>query len=181
MRLTKVLAALVVISALAGCDSREPISEAKLIESAEKGDVSAQLALATAYRVGNGDVKEDPDKALKWLTKAAENGSAEAQYSLGIGYQTGRKGMIRSDSNSAYWYEQALMNGNEKALYPLALDYKFGFGVKEDNVKAYALLLIAQSKGLKTAIDDDASFTSRLTPSERGAAKTSCYPAITAR
>ncbi|WP_260512644.1 tetratricopeptide repeat protein [Serratia fonticola] len=109
MRLTKVLAALVVVSALAGCDSREPISEAKLIESAEKGDVSAQLALANAYEVGIDGVKEDPDKALKWLTKAAENGSAEAQFSLGSSYFSGGEGIIKSQSKSAYWYERAPM------------------------------------------------------------------------
>ena len=170
MRLTKVLAALVVVSALAGCDSREPISEAKLIESAEKGDVSAQLALANAYEVGIDDVKEDPDKALKWLTKAAENGSAEAQFSLGSSYFSGSEGIIKSQSKSAYWYELALMSGDERPLYMLAIDYQAGFGVEKDIVKAYALLLIAQSRGLKIAIDDDANFTSRMTPSEREAA-----------
>ncbi|HEJ9057498.1 TPA: sel1 repeat family protein [Serratia fonticola] len=170
MRLMKVLAALVMVSALAGCDSKDTISEAKLLESAENGDVSAQLALATAYQVGIDDVKEDPDKALMWLTKAAENGSAEAQYSLGMSYFIGGKGIIKSESKSAYWYEKALMSGDERPLYMLAIDYQAGFGVEKDIVKAYAFLLIAQSRGLKIAIEDDANFTSRMTPSEREAA-----------
>ncbi|WP_419793029.1 tetratricopeptide repeat protein [Serratia fonticola] len=170
MKLTKVLAALVVVSALVGCDTKETISETKLLESAEKGDVSAQLALATAYQVGIDDVKEDPDKALKWLTKAAENGSAEAQYSLAWNYFSGRDGVIQNYSKAAYWNERALMSGNEEALYPLAIHYQAGFGVEKDIVKAYAYLLIAQSKGFKIAIDDNSKFTSRMTLSEREAA-----------
>lgn len=167
MRLTKVLAALVVVSALVGCDSSKT---AKLLEGAEKGDVKSQIALSVAYSVGRNDLKKDPDESLRWLTKAAENGSAEAQYSLGMSYFMGGEGIIKSQSKSAYWYERALMSGDERPLYMLAIDYQAGFGVEKDIVKAYAYLLIAQSKGLKIAIDDDANFISRMTPSEREAA-----------
>ncbi|CAM3844322.1 tetratricopeptide repeat protein [Serratia silvae] len=167
MRLTKVLAALVVFSALAGCDSS---NTAKLLEGAEKGDVKSQLALSTAYSVGRSDLKKDPAEALKWLTEAAENGNSEAQYSLAVKYFVGRGDVIQSYSKAAYWYERALMSGNEEALYPIAINYQVGFGVEKDIVKAYAYLLVAQSKGYKIAIDDDAKFTSRMTLSEREAA-----------
>ena len=56
---------------------------------AKKGDSSAQIELANAYRKGIG-VTQDYKTAVKWFPLAAEQGNALAQYNLGRLYYLGK-------------------------------------------------------------------------------------------
>jgi hypothetical protein len=50
---------------------------------AEKGDVEAEFLLGAAYQEGLG-VVENPEEAVKWLTKSADGGQITAMNNLGV-------------------------------------------------------------------------------------------------
>ena len=60
----------------------------ELVTSAEQGDASSQVYLASCYMVGE-NVKQDKSEAVKWYRKAAEQGYAPAQCALASCYTMG--------------------------------------------------------------------------------------------
>lgn len=83
----------------------------QLLQLAQKGDASAQYALALRYAAGEG-VKLSEAEALRWFAKAAEQGYVPAQSRLGSIYYSGRG--VRPDPNRAYfWMVVARLSGDE--------------------------------------------------------------------
>jgi len=99
-------------------DSQSPSSPAietatldHVLQLAQKGDPSAQYALALRYAAGEG-VKLSEVDAFRWFSKAAEQGYVPAQSRLGSIYYSGRG--VRPDPNRAYfWMVVARLSGDE--------------------------------------------------------------------
>ena len=85
--------------------SRRLISVDILRDRAAKGDVNAQLALGTMYKVGE-HVPLDYAEALKWLRAAAAQDSAMALCKLGSMYRNGR-GVPADDAEALSLYRRA--------------------------------------------------------------------------
>ena len=89
----------------------ETLALDQLLQLAQKGDASAQYALALRYASGEG-VKLSEGEALRWFSKAAEQGYVPAQSRLGSIYYSGRG--VRPDPNRAYfWMVVAGLSGDE--------------------------------------------------------------------
>ncbi|MEM6570698.1 MAG: tetratricopeptide repeat protein, partial [Planctomycetota bacterium] len=81
----------------------------ELQREARRGEVSAQMELATRYYEGRF-VEQDFEKAAEWYGAAAERGIAEAYYSLGVMYEKGQ-GVVQDDRAAAKAYEVAAEAG----------------------------------------------------------------------
>jgi TPR repeat protein len=135
-----------------------------LRRTAERGEIPAQLELATRYRNGDGVARDDA-QAVRWLQEAARLGSADAQYELGNAYADGR-GVPRDPINAYACYVLAGANGNSASeealrfLTPKLTDaqiakvrmtvgemYLQGRGTPADNVAAYTWFTLAGVAG----------------------------------
>ena len=92
-------------------------STEELRKAAEKGDVSAQLILGRAYKLGEG-VPKDLSESIKWYRKAAEQGLATAQFNLGLAYFNGT-GVPKDETEAVKWYRKAAEQGDWEAQYKL--------------------------------------------------------------
>lgn len=147
------------------CDSKP--SQKEIEAKAAAGDTAAQIQLYNLYSSGRAEGGQNNPEAIRWLTKAAEGGNAEAQYSLGSVYSFGYDGVIKNSRLSAKWHETAVMNGNKNSIFLTAMNYKYGWGVQEDPLKAYAYLLVAESFDNKHAKSEDTEFRFSLTQPQR--------------
>jgi TPR repeat protein len=115
--------------------------------AAEKGDVKAQISLASLYEKGK-NVRQDNAEAIKWFRLAAESGDAEAQYALGAKY--------RRDQNATEavkWYNLAVDQGHAEAMYELGQMYEYGgSGVKKNTEETVKWYKLAAAKGHAEAI-----------------------------
>ncbi len=84
-----------------------------LRQSAEKGDVNSQFALAYCYFYGFGVEKNDTE-AAKWWHKAAELGHVDAQFALGGAYFSG-VGVPQDYLQARFWYQKAAEQGSKAA------------------------------------------------------------------
>ena len=99
-------------------------------ESAERGDLTAQRAIACLYYNGEG-VPKDNAQALAWLRKVAESGDADSECFLGQAYND-----IGEPSEAVGWYRKAAEKGNSEAQFRLGLLYATGNGVPKDSAEA---------------------------------------------
>jgi TPR repeat protein len=80
---------------------------------AEKGDATAQIAIAELYRSGTGR-NIDFTRAARWYRRAAETGNAVAQMNLAEMYEQGQG--VNRDSVAAFvWYHSAAAQGRDWA------------------------------------------------------------------
>jgi hypothetical protein len=99
-------------------ESAKPAADiGQLQASAEKGDASAQYALAMLYRSDESG-KVDINKSLEWHKRAAEAGYAEAQYGLGVLYANGQY-VPQDIAQAQSWFQKAADQGNEAARLAL--------------------------------------------------------------
>lgn len=103
----------------------------ELLERAETGDISAQVALATYC----GDVQKDYASAFHWWHRAAESGHAMAQYQVGLCRLNGI-GVAKNAEEAVAWFRKAVEQGDAQAQYQLGLCYADGNGVTKDPVTA---------------------------------------------
>ena len=89
-------------------------ASAHLRPLAERGNVLAQLYLATLYRTGAG-VDVDEYEAAKWYAKAADSGAAEAQFHLGVMYLEG-SGVTENSDQALEWISRAAAQGFGDAM-----------------------------------------------------------------
>jgi len=106
----------------------------ELKSKADDGDVQAQLALAKAYHLGEGVLKDD-GQAMHWWEKAAEHGDASAQINLAGAYQIGT-GVPKNYAAALHWYSKAAEQGNADGQAALAGLYHLGQGVPKDDTEA---------------------------------------------
>lgn len=85
-----------------------------LKELAENGHSHAQVAIATMYHLGLGDIKRDEDEALKWYALAASQGNGLASNNYGTILHS------RGDQEGAIqWYSKAREQGFFHSPLPL--------------------------------------------------------------
>ena len=109
---------------------------------ANKGDMTAQLALASAYDCG-GCAMYDPTEAKRWYTAAAEQGNGQAQLSLAVlygslsylSYPPGPP-TAKDLAESVRWLHKAAEQGVPLAEDMLGDDFVLGWGVPRDYSEA---------------------------------------------
>ncbi len=112
---------------------------------AERGDVEAQVALATFLATGEFTGKDDSE-AVAWYRKAADQGNADAQNNLGVMYRDG-SGVAKDEAQAVYWYRKAAEQGNADAQDNLGVMYANGRGVAKDDAQAIAWYRKAADQG----------------------------------
>jgi len=112
-------------------------------DGAENGDPRAMYAVGSMYAGGTG-VEQDFREAYQWLNKAAKYNRWDAQYKTGLMHYMGM-GVPQNYKKAALVYRALAEKekGYPPAQYRLGLLYVTGHGVKQDNVQAYAWLVIA--------------------------------------
>ncbi|KCZ97604.1 hypothetical protein HPO_13962 [Hyphomonas polymorpha PS728] len=107
---------------------------AALRKRAEKGEVSAQMELASAYYSGKG-APQDRAEAARWYRAAADKGNADAQNYLGVMLSTGN-GIRQDEAEAALYYRLAADQGHAAAQYNLGNAYYNGMGVTQNQAEA---------------------------------------------
>lgn len=106
-----------------------------LIQTAEGGEVEAQLVLARMYEKGMGSVDQSDVDAFSWFLRAAKQGNVEAKLSVAMMYGEGR-GTLKNDDQAFAWYLMAADDGNAQAQYRLGEMLQAGQGVDQDFTEA---------------------------------------------
>ncbi|MBT9599181.1 MAG: sel1 repeat family protein [Vitreoscilla sp.] len=101
-----------------------------LARAADKGFVTAQLALGELYESGRLG-RADLPLALAWYERAATAGSVDAQVAAGTAHFMGR-GTPADMAQAAQWFRQAANAGDVGAQYILGSMYEKGDGVAAD-------------------------------------------------
>lgn len=83
----------------------------KITHQAQRGNLAAQVELATAYEHGEG-ITKNPDKALVWYCKAAIKGSVDAQRNLAWMFLNAR-GIKKDEALAVRWYKTAARSGDQ--------------------------------------------------------------------
>ena len=122
-----------------------------LVESASLGRSRAQTLLAYLLMTGQGGAV-DMSRAIRLYTAAAERGDVDAQNNLGEINETGR-GLTRNLDEAIRWYERAAEQGLGSAQFNAGRLWAIGIGDRKDPAKARALLVQAESKGVRQARD----------------------------
>ena len=71
--------------------------------------------LGKAYLYGEGDVKKDEEKALRYLEKASSKGRQKAMIMAAICHYNG-VGTEKNEQRARYYFERAAKQGNEQAI-----------------------------------------------------------------
>jgi TPR repeat protein len=120
-----------------------------LTQSASQGRPRAQSLLAYLLVSGDGGPVDLP-RATRLYRLAAEQGDANAQNNLGEIYETGR-GIEPSLDQALHWYERAAEQGLGSAQFNAGRLWAIGIGDRKDPVRARALLIQAEGKGVPQA------------------------------
>lgn len=107
---------------------------ADYIDSARKGDASAQFEAGYCYYYGLG-TSVDYAEAVYWYRKAADQNHSAALNNLGICYENGR-GVTKNLSEAVRYYRQAAELGNRVAQCNLGYCYDKGIGITADVYEA---------------------------------------------
>lgn len=127
------------------------MSVQQVIDTAQKGDMYAQLMLGALFEDGTDpSIPKSIEEAAKWYAKAAKQGYPKAQHNLALLYEDGR-GVPQSYAEAAKWYAKAAKAGFSEAQNNLAVLYIMGNGVKQDRAKAEKLLTAAVGQGNENA------------------------------
>ena len=84
----------------------------------EKGDIDAQVQIASCYYYGRG-VQKNSKEALKWFQTAGFRGEGSSQYWCGCILIEGDEFVPRNRTKSWLWFKKAAENGVGKALEAL--------------------------------------------------------------
>lgn len=127
------------------------MSVQEVIDTAQKGDMYAQLMLGALFEDGTDPaIPQNITEAAKWYAKAAKQGYPKAQHNLALLYEDGR-GVKQNYAEAAKWYAKAAKAGFSEAQNNLAVLYIMGNGVKQDRAQAEKLLTTAVSQGNENA------------------------------
>lgn len=146
-------------------------------KAADRGDNISTLYVAGSYLHGYG-VKQNRDKARRYITKAAQNGNALAQYELSEMFRASKH--RRSKRLGIAWLKKAAKGGNQKAQVELANVYADGRELGRNPYKAQEWFNKAVNqetkdtyylKGHYLAHSDDLSDKARALPILEQAAK----------
>ena len=107
---------------------------ADYIDSARKGDASAQFETGYCYYHGLG-TSVDCAEAVYWYRKAADQNHRIALNNLGVCYELG-KGVSKNYYEALRYYRKSADLGNSTSQCNLGLCYEFGRGVTKDVYEA---------------------------------------------
>ena len=160
------LAFLVILTAgVAGTQSvSSPGDFARAFVAAEHGEPQAALAVADAYRLGQGTTA-DYLAAEGWYVRAAQAGIVRAATELGLLYIDRRQPMA-----ALPWLEHAARRGDPRAIGALATLYVNGGGIAPDRPLAYGLTARSAATGLAAAKAQLTLLQPYLTPADIDAA-----------
>ena len=116
----------------------------RLIQTAEKGDVKAQVGIGLLYDLGGS--AQNYTEAAKWYRKAAEQGNAQAQYLLGELFRHGN-GIDQNPAKAVEFYHKAAENGHIEAQAALGGMYLLGAGIDQNYTEAAKWIQKAAEKG----------------------------------
>jgi hypothetical protein len=122
----------------------EPDVLRNLTEKAEKGDATAQAALAVRLRDGKGVAKDDA-AAMMWAHKAADQGNADALDFVGFAYLRGS--VVQRQTEVAFGYFKAAAEKSAQAAFNLGQCYYGAQGTAQDCAKALEWWEKAAAKG----------------------------------
>jgi TPR repeat protein len=138
-------------------------------QAADAGIATAAYNLGTLYYNGQG-FPQDYTTARHWFEIAARRNDPYAQFQLGTMAGDG-KGVDADPKAEMAWYIKAAEQGLPAAQYNLAVMYHNAEGVQtQDDVTAYAWLLLAQRGGLDIA-DAKPVVTDGMTPEQMESAE----------
>ena len=103
--------------------------------------------------------------AIRLWRPLAEKGDVRAQFSLATMYDLGH-GVSRDFAEAIRWFRMAAEQGHGDAQYNLGAMYYLGYGVARDYRKAHKWFNIAGAAVHERAMDDRASVTKQMTPSQ---------------
>ena len=106
------------------------------LKAAKGGMSSAMVACGQLYLEGDGDIKRDTAKALRWFRKAADMFDAAAMNNIGCIYE--KQGKYREALD---WYMEAAKFRNVAAFMNIAgiyRDYYYGADLRERNFRISA-------------------------------------------
>jgi hypothetical protein len=109
----------------------------RLTKKAAKQDLPlAAYDLGVLYKYGNG-VNQNLKKAANWFRKGYNLGNSKAAYSLGYMFLKGFGGENQDYKKAVKWFKKS---DYPMAKHWLAVCYYFGYGVKQNKLKAKRLL-----------------------------------------
>ncbi|MCJ8346651.1 sel1 repeat family protein [bacterium] len=111
----------------------------ELQKLAQSGDAKSQYILALHYKMGDGGVKSDHQKFVRWMTSSAEQEYAEACDSLGL-YYSENSHQQQNCKKSVKWLEKGLEQGYEGSINNLAYVLSFEKNQCQDVKRAYTLM-----------------------------------------
>ena len=125
------------------------------------GDADAQFNLGQAYKLGRG-VPADVAQAEQWYRKAATQGHRQAEDNLGLAlFQNNKR------AEAVQWLEKSVARGEPRAQFVLGTMLFNGDVVTRDWVRAYALMVRANSTGLPQAAGSMAQMDRFISLQER--------------
>ena len=128
---------------------------------AETGDASAQVNLGIMYNQGHGVIQDDKE-AFKWFKLAAEQGYSPGQWRLAIMYKTGT-GVVQDYKEAGV---KIAKKGDAYAQSALGFMFSNGFGVPQDNVKAYLWFTTASDGGYELGSQYREQIAKKMTPED---------------
>lgn len=123
----------IVLWVLISCNPQPESPIQSLRIRAEKGDVSAQMSLATAYQEGDG-IEKNYEEAFKWYLRAAESGDKHALTIVGGAYKIG-KGVQKDDKMAFEYFMRAALKNERISQVQVGLYYYMGKGNIEIDLK----------------------------------------------
>lgn len=114
-------------------------------ELSEQGYADVQRALADLLLLANDVFVSDAKQAYQLYKKAAAQQNSLALYGLGYGYEQGLFGNIDLEEAAAYYEKAVQIDKEPYSAYRLGLMYWQNKGVKQNYLRAYQLLQLAQS------------------------------------
>lgn len=111
------------------------------------------------------------ETAVRAFQTLAQQGDAASQFQLSLLYRTGR-GVAPSAQQYMQWLLRSARSGYGAALSNLGGEYSRGQLLRQDNVKALTLFLLAQAQGLELAGTNAQTAARTLSPVQIEQAKT---------
>lgn len=116
------------------------------LKEAKTGNITAQYYVGIAYYTNLGTNYDIP-KAVYWLEKAAAKNYTNAMYQLGLLYTAmgnvsiGKNLHAKENHQKAYkWLKMCAMKNNAKCAMTLAYFQFYGINVKQNRLKARAII-----------------------------------------
>jgi hypothetical protein len=127
-----------------------------LLARASTGDLDAQYAIANAYHLGLGGIKQHLPTAMRWYLKAASGGHIDAQVNLGLIFiqDLARAGGSKNPEQAQHWFRRAAEQGDPQAMFFMARILLEGEAVPIDVPQALQWLQRAADTGYAPASNE---------------------------